>query len=304
MVSLPYPVVFSFVNSFSRGQLQTTACLYYTYGYNHSINWAGDIMDFLNRNTGQNGQSGQPGRATQAPHGPSVSEMTNHAQGSVSSQAQHNHDNHDHEKHGGYWHRMPGWLRLANVVLLFSVTILALAIAFLLRSSNPNEGQYVMKDKYQAVFLNNGQVYFGKVTSSTSRYYNLQNVFYLSSNSTSTDANASSTASNNFTLVKLGCELHGPYDQMVINRDQVTFWENLKDSSTVVKTIKEWVKQNPNGQQCTTNTGSSNQSSNTGSTTQNATGSSTTTGTTGATGTTGSSSTGNTGTSTSPTTGR
>lgn len=258
-------------------------------------------MDFLNRNTSQNGQPGQPGRATQAPHGPSVSGMTNHAQSSLPPQPHHNHD--DHERHGGYWSRVPGWLRLANVVLLFSVTILALAIAILLRSSNPNEGQYVLEDKYQAVFLNNGQVYFGKVTGSTSKYYNLQNVFYLSSNqSSSAESTTNSTASNNFTLVKLGCELHGPYDQMIINRDQVTFWENLKDSSTVVKTIKEWVKQNPNGQQCTASTGSSSQSSNTGSATQNATGSSATgtssTGTsstgTGTTGTTGTSATGST----------
>lgn len=238
-------------------------------------------MDFLNRNNGQNGQPGQPNRAaTQAPHGPSMSEVANHGAGNMPPQPHHNQGNHDHERHS-YWSRVPGWLRFANVILLFSVTILALAIAVLLRSSNPNEGQYVLDDKYQAVFLNNGQVYFGKVTSSTSRYYNLQNVFYLSSSSSSSDAtkDATSTASNNFTLVKLGCELHGPYDQMIINRDQVTFWENLKDSSTVVKTIKEWVKQNPNGQQCSTTTGSSSQSSNTGSTTQNATGSTSTTGT-------------------------
>jgi len=253
-------------------------------------------MDFLNRNTSQNGQSGQPGRSTQAPHGPALSEMTNHAPSSMPPQPHHNHD--DHEKHGGYWSRVPGWLRLANVVLLFSVTVLALAIAVLLRNSNPNEGQYVLDDKYQAVFLNNGQVYFGKVTSSTSRYYNLQNVFYLSSSSNSgSESTTQSTASNNFTLVKLGCELHGPYDQMVINRDQVTFWENLKDSSTVVKTIKEWVKQNPNGQQCTTNTGSSNQSSNTGSAAQNATGSSSAATGTSTTGTSSTSNTGTTGSS-------
>jgi hypothetical protein len=253
--------------------------MYYTYGYNHSINWAGEIMDFLNRNTGQSGQPGQPGRAAQVPqHGPAMPSMPNHGPNMNMPPQPH----HDHEKHG-YWSRVPGWLRFANVILLFSVTILALAIAVLLRSSNPNEGQYIMNDKYQAVFLQNGQVYFGKVTSMTSKFYNLQNVFYLSSTSNSGSGSSTSTTStsNNYTLVKLGCELHGPYDQMVINRDQVTFWENLKDTSTVVKTIKEWVKQNPNGQQCSSTTSSSNQSSNASSATQNATGTTpTTTGTT------------------------
>ncbi|HJP96690.1 MAG TPA: hypothetical protein VJ843_04975 [Candidatus Saccharimonadales bacterium] len=255
-------------------------------------------MDFLNRNNGQNGQPGQPNRAaTQAPHGPAMSEMTNNHGGGMPPQPHHNQGNHDHEQRHSYWSRVPGWLRFANVILLFSVTVLALAIAVLLRNSNPNEGQYVLDDKYQAVFLNNGQVYFGKVTSSTSRYYNLQNVFYLSSNSSSSDSKSTtSTSSNNFTLVKLGCELHGPYDQMIINRDQVTFWENLKDSSTVVKTIKEWVKQNPSGQQCSTTTGSSSQSSDTSSAAQNATGSTSTTGSTSSS-STGSTSTGSTSTS-------
>ena len=45
-------------------------------------------------------------------------------------------------------------------------------------------------------------------------------------------------------LQKLGSELHGPEDQMVINRDQVQFWENLKDDGQVVKAITTY-KANP-----------------------------------------------------------
>ncbi len=233
-------------------------------------------MDFMNRN----GQSQQPGRTATTPGAPAPQ----HA-----PVAPQNHDtnggNGNSFKHGFHWNRVPGWLRVANVVLLFSITILALSLVMLFRSSNPNEAKYIADDKYQAVFLNNGQVYFGKVTNMNSKYFNLHNVFYLnsqnqSSGSTSTDT--SKTSSNNFTLVKLGCELHGPYDQMVINRDQVTFWENLKDDGQVVKTINEWVKQNPSGQKCTTTTGSSSQSSSTSSSTQSAVGdtSATSTGTT------------------------
>jgi hypothetical protein len=39
---------------------------------------------------------------------------------------------------------------------------------------------------------------------------------------------------------------------MLINREQVTFWENLKSDGQVAKAVAEWVKQNPNGQQCQT----------------------------------------------------
>jgi hypothetical protein len=49
---------------------------------------------------------------------------------------------------------------------------------------------------------------------------------------------------------------------MIINREQVSFWENLKDDGKVAKAIDQWVSQNPNGQKCddTSNTNSSQQS--------------------------------------------
>lgn len=220
-------------------------------------------MDFLNRN----GQQAQPGRPVAPGSAPQHAPVPNHEN--------------KEGKHLGFSHRVPGWLRLANVVLLFSMTILAVAIALMLHSNNPNESKYIADSKYQAVFLENGQVYFGKITSLNAKYLNLQSVFYLNSqNSTSSTDKKEDASTNQFTLVKLGCELHGPYDQMVVNRDQVTFWENLKDDGQVVKTIKEWAKQNPNGQKCSDTSATSNQN---GASTQNTsstgtgTGSSTTT---------------------------
>jgi hypothetical protein len=46
---------------------------------------------------------------------------------------------------------------------------------------------------------------------------------------------------------------------MVINDEQVLFWENLQDSSQVVKKIGESVKQNPKGTCSTGTTGTTNQ---------------------------------------------
>jgi hypothetical protein len=208
-------------------------------------------MDFLNRN----GQSTQPARPAAAPgSAPQHAPVQNHEQ---------------HKGGNSFFGRAPGWLRVANVVLLFSMTILAVSIAWMLHNNNPNESKYIATSKYQAVFLENGQVYFGKIASLNSKVLNLQNVFYLNSqNNNAGDATNKDTSasSNQFTLVKLGCELHGPYDQMVVNRDQVTFWENLKDDGQVVKTIKEWAKQNPNGQKCSNTSATSNQS---GASTQN-----------------------------------
>jgi hypothetical protein len=51
-------------------------------------------------------------------------------------------------------------------------------------------------------------------------------------------ADASAPAQN-LSLAKLGSELHGPEDVMYLERRQVLFWENMKDSSQVTQAIKE-----------------------------------------------------------------
>jgi len=42
------------------------------------------------------------------------------------------------------------------------------------------------------------------------------------------------------TLRKLGNEIHGPVDQMIINSDQILFWENLKDDGQVAQAIERY----------------------------------------------------------------
>lgn len=154
---------------------------------------------------------------------------------------------------------VPGWIRVAKVVLLFSVTILALAVSTFLYSFNPNESKYVDSSKYQFVTLSNGQYYFGKLRVVTAKYYELENIFYLNPQTdqtkTTTDAN------KKFTLIKLGCELYAPTDQMIINRDQVSYWENIKNDGQVSKTIAEWYNQHPNGEKCSTVSTDTTQSS-------------------------------------------
>jgi hypothetical protein len=46
------------------------------------------------------------------------------------------------------------------------------------------------------------------------------------------------------TLIKLGNEIHGPKDEMLINRDQVVIMEDLKDDSRVVQAITDYLNQN------------------------------------------------------------
>ncbi|HSW37795.1 MAG TPA: hypothetical protein VLG37_05540 [Candidatus Saccharimonadales bacterium] len=138
------------------------------------------------------------------------------------------------------------WSRVVMVLAVTSVAVLVLAVLAVVSFGGVKaEDNFVNKDKLQAVFLNTGQVYFGKVKSLNSKYLVLDNIYYLQTTQNGTDKNSTSIS-----LVKLGCELHEPYDRMVINRDQVTFWENLQDNGQVAQAVSKFVKANPDGQKC------------------------------------------------------
>lgn len=134
--------------------------------------------------------------------------------------------------------------------------VLALAIlgglGFFVRSRF--SGSNVVKDgddnvsDYSAVFLTNGQVYFGKIQrDSTDTQLDIVDIYYLQvgnqsvqqSGSTPTPS-PSASAQPDIQLVKLGKELHGPNDRMHINRQQILFTESLKNDSKVIAAIKDY----------------------------------------------------------------
>jgi hypothetical protein len=160
----------------------------------------------------------------------------------------------------------PKWLRVLWVAILFGVTFLIIGVAIMLYAGGTKEDNYVKSKQGQAVFLTNGQVYFGKIKAINKQYIELVNVYYLNVSQQVQPKDTDKTNSS-VSLVKLGCELHGPQDQMIINRDQVTFWENLKNEGQVAQAITKWVQENPNGQKCattstTTNTTNTNTAAN------------------------------------------
>lgn len=136
-------------------------------------------------------------------------------------------------------------LRISTFVVVVGCVLIIILLAAWLGLTVPGikpESSQINKNEYQAVFLTNGQVYFGKLGTLNSSYLVLTNIFYLQSNgSSNTTSSPQPKTNNNLTLVKLGqSELHAPEDKMVINQSQVSFWENLKDSSKVVTAIKQY----------------------------------------------------------------
>lgn len=86
--------------------------------------------------------------------------------------------------------------------------------------------------EYQAVFLDNGQVFFGKLENAGSKYPLLKEVFYIQSQEDPT------TKQINSVLTKRGSELHGP-DMMYVNANHVLMIESVTSGSKVAQLIQE-----------------------------------------------------------------
>jgi hypothetical protein len=150
-------------------------------------------------------------------------------------------------------------VRIEYFILFVGIALLLAASSLFLATSNDltGEAKRLNKDKYQAVFLNGGvtsgsvsySTYFGHISRLTDKYLVLNDVYYL------TDQASADGKSSSPQLTKLGCQqLHSPYDEMVISRSQVAFWENIEDSGKVVQAIKQFKQQNPNGPNCSQTT--------------------------------------------------
>ena len=129
------------------------------------------------------------------------------------------------------------WQQIRRTLLFFIfgfIGLFLLVIAYTISTEKIFEPRPT-DNRWQAVFLTNGQVYFGHLRT-TGRYFVLKDIYYLQVPQPLQQESAG-VVSANINLVKLGEELHGPDDFMYIDRDKVMFWENLKDTSKVVEAI-------------------------------------------------------------------
>ena len=130
------------------------------------------------------------------------------------------------------------------VAIALTVVVLTVGGWYVLR--NVLSGSGIDSSKFQAVFLTSGQVYFGRMQILNDDYIKLTDVFYIQADAGATDGeNPQDTTSDSSSmqLIKLGNEIHGPEDMMVINREQVLFYENLKDDGKVAQTIRQYQEQ-------------------------------------------------------------
>ncbi len=96
------------------------------------------------------------------------------------------------------------------------------------------KSQQINAGEYQAVYLNNGQMYFGKLQNTEGTYLYLKAPYMPESTTNSTTGATDATS----TLVPVKNKLWGPEDSIAIRADQVAFWQNLRDDSKVTQAIK------------------------------------------------------------------
>ena len=121
------------------------------------------------------------------------------------------------------------WVGIVFVVVIAGAIWWYKASSSLEDSTTPS----LIQGTYQAVFLDSGQVYFGKLKEGE-EFYTLTDVFYLQTGAVGLDQ------TSNLSLTKLGSEAHGPEDKMEINKEHILFVEDMKNESKVVKAIQDY----------------------------------------------------------------
>jgi hypothetical protein len=82
--------------------------------------------------------------------------------------------------------------------------------------------------RYQAVFLSNGQTYFGRYIDRLGPYVKIENAYYIQTN----QAEDQSTPPES-RLIKRGNELHQPLSSVLIPRTAILFVEDLRPDSPI-----------------------------------------------------------------------
>jgi hypothetical protein len=118
-----------------------------------------------------------------------------------------------------------GW-RLARVGIAIGVILLAFAIIRVWDFTIPRVGAA----RYQAVFLSNGQTWFGHYRDRLGPYAAMGSVYYVQTKAAQeTDVPPTSQ------LIKRGNELHAPDPQVLIPKTAILFIEDLRDDSPIAK---------------------------------------------------------------------
>lgn len=129
-------------------------------------------------------------------------------------------------------------MRQLSVVLatLIALAVLMLLVLTVVRLLSPQDSlaSAIAPNEYQAVFLTNGQVYFGSLSAPGGDFYYLRHVYYLASRGSLQSGRPAGVF-----LKAITTSAHAPQDLMIINRSQISFVENLDPAGKVARYLAQ-----------------------------------------------------------------
>lgn len=123
---------------------------------------------------------------------------------------------------------------------LISGCVIALAVVALILGGYwymHRNDQRIERNQYQAVFLNDGKVFFGKLQNINGQYITVTDAYYTQEQGAS-GGDGAAASSPSVKLIKVGDETYGPEGSMSIESSNVLFWQNLRADSKVAKAIE------------------------------------------------------------------
>jgi hypothetical protein len=141
----------------------------------------------------------------------------------------------DAEKKYSYRLTKSGWFLI--LFLLFAIMIFVLLFSCKQKDVKVAFDDY--QSKWQMISLTSGEVYFGEVFKEDEFYLSLRNIYYLKEKG-GLHQSSGVSQKEDFSLIKFGREIHQPFDQMRINRQQVLYIEDLKKESKIIQAIMDY----------------------------------------------------------------
>lgn len=119
------------------------------------------------------------------------------------------------------------------ILLIVGIIVLIVVVVFLVLMVFPSSKEA----SWHAVFLTNGQMYFGNIVKQNSNLVVLRNVYYLQVKQPAPAEEGKEQPQPQVSLVGISDEIHSPESEMEITRAHILFVEKLKKDSQIVTTI-------------------------------------------------------------------
>lgn len=129
---------------------------------------------------------------------------------------------------------------LVFTILIFISVLIFVSISLWQDGTARNTIQLLKyRGSYQAVFLTNGQAYFGNITEITNEYILLKDPYSIKVQQKQTDEEGQ-TKQSEIKLLSIEDEFYKPKGYMLIEKSAINFIEELKNSSQIIDIIENY----------------------------------------------------------------